>query len=243
LVVSVVEENFTAALHALESKGKVDVLSRPYILASDNQLASMTVGEVVPFIAQSQVTSLGQIINTPDYEDVGIILNVTPHINPDGLVILDVTPEISQLTTSTVTISQGVNAPIVSRRAADTRVAIRDGETIVIGGLMEDKKNSTLTKVPILGDIPLIGPIFQRTRVTKTKTELLIFLTPHVAPQPELLPAMSKDELRGTKLTPSAVEPGTFDEHLRGMRRGSVPGTRPTTVPSAVWPATTGPAR
>jgi general secretion pathway protein D len=164
-------------------------------------------------------------------------------------VTLDVTPEISQLTSSTVTISPGVNAPIINRRAADSRVTIRDGQTIVIGGLMEDRKISTLSKVPLLGDIPLIGPLFQHNNVSKTKTELLIFLTPHVAPAPEALKPMSKDELRGTKLTPSAVGPGTFDEHLRGMKRGARSTTEPTDAPpTTVWPPpttlpTTRPAR
>ncbi len=234
LVVNLVESDINVTLHALASAGKLDVLSRPYILASDNQLASITVGQEVPFITDTRTTDLGQTLNTIQYQDVGIILNVTPHINEEGLVILDVTPEISQLTTSTVPISQGVSAPIISKRSADSRVGIRDGQTIVIGGLMEDKKIGTLTKVPFLGDLPLLGPIFQRNQVKKSKTELLIFLTPHVAQQPESLKPMSQDEMKGTKLTPNAVEPGTFDEQIRGMNRGAAPATRPapTTRPT-----------
>lgn len=228
LVVNLIESDVNITLHALATAGKLDVLSRPYILASDNQLAAITVGQEVPFITDTRIDSLGGQINTIQYQDVGIILNVTPHINPDGLVILDVTPEISQLTTSSVAISAGVSAPIISKRSADSRVGIRDGQTIVIGGLMEDRKISTLTKVPILGDIPLIGPAFQRNQVQKTKTELLIFLTPHVAQQPESLKPMSQDELKGTKLTPGAVEPGTFDEQIRGLQRGAGPTTKPT---------------
>jgi general secretion pathway protein D len=232
LVVSLLEENVNATITALQRAGKLDVLSRPYILASDNQLASITVGDEVPFIVDTRTTELGQIINTIQYQDVGIILQVTPHINEEGLVILDVTPEISQLTNSTVPISQGVSAPIISKRSADSRVGIRDGQTIVIGGLMEDRKVATLTKVPILGDIPLIGPLFQHNNVTKTKTELLIFLTPHVAHQPDTLRPMSEDELKGTKLTPGAVAPGTFDDQMRGLQRGGAPATEPTTRPA-----------
>ena len=228
LVVNLIETDINVTLHALATAGKLDVLSRPYILASDNQLASITVGQEVPFITDTRIDSLGGQIHTIQYQDVGIILQVTPHINPDGLVILDVSPEISQLTSSTVPISQGVSAPIISKRSADSRVGIRDGQTIVIGGLMEDRKVSTLTKVPILGDIPFIGPLFQRNQVQKSKTELLIFLTPHVAQQPESLQPMSQDELKGTKLTPGAVEPGTFDEQIRGLQRGAGPATKPT---------------
>jgi general secretion pathway protein D len=234
LVVSLLESNVTATLHALAQAGKLDVLSRPYILASDNQLASITVGQEVPFITDSRITDLGQTINTIQYQDIGIIVNVTPHINPEGLVIMDVAPEISELSGQTVPISEQVSAPIISKRAAESRVGIKNGQTIVIGGLMEDRKTSHVDKVPILGDIPLLQYLFSRTVVSKTKTELLIFLTPHVAQQPETLKPMSDDEMKGTRLTPHAVAPGTFDEHLRGMSRGSVPETQPTTQPNSL---------
>ena len=113
------------------------------------------------------------------------------------------------------------------------RVGIVNGQTIVIGGLMDDRKVSSLSKVPVLGDIPLIGAAFQRNVVTKTKTELLIFLTPHVAQQPSTLKPMAEDELRGTKLTPQAVEPGTFDDHMRGLERGGAT-ERPDPSPAPV---------
>ena len=161
------------------------MLSRPYILTSDNQEATITVGNEVPFITNTRITDTGQTINTIQYQDIGIILDVTPHINPEGLVILDVAPEISEQTGQGVTISQGVAAPVFSKRSAQSRVGIVDGQTIVIGGLMQDQKTQTITKVPFLGDLPGIGPAFTRYQNTKTKTELLIFLTPHVALQPE----------------------------------------------------------
>jgi general secretion pathway protein D len=230
LVVSFLEKNVSMTLRALATAGKLDVLSRPYILASDNQLASITVGQEVPFITDTRTTDLGQTINTIQYQDIGIILNVTPHINNEGLVILDVAPEISQLTGTTVPISEVVNAPVFAKRSAQSRVGIRDGQTIVIGGLMEDRKTSTVQKVPILGDIPLLGQLFRRTQISKTKTELLIFLTPHVAQQPDALKPMSADEMKGTTLTPRAVGPGTFEDHMRGMQRGA---TQPTSLPTA----------
>ncbi|HWE93273.1 MAG TPA: secretin N-terminal domain-containing protein [Tepidisphaeraceae bacterium] len=240
LVVSMLENNVNATLHALATAGKLDVLSRPYILASDNQLASITVGQEVPFVAATQLTSTGQTNNVITYSDVGIILNVTPHINPDGMVIMDVAPEISQLTSTTVQVTSGNNAPVIDKRSAQSRVAIRTGQTIVIGGLMEDRKVTTINKVPLLGDIPLLGELFKRTQSDKTKTELLIFLTPHVAQQPDTLKVMSQDEMRGTKLTPNAVEPGTFEDHMRGMHRGDVlevPASQPAGPPAPVAPA------
>jgi general secretion pathway protein D len=227
LVVSLLETNLNVTLHALATDGKLDVLSRPYILASDNQLATITVGQEVPFITNTQTTETGQIINTIQYQDVGIILNVTPHINPEGLVILDVAPEISQLTGTTVPITAGVGAPIIAKRSAESRVAIRNGQTIVIGGLMQDQKTSTVSKVPIIGDIPYLGELFRRTQMDKTKTELLIFLTPHVALQPDTLNGMSQEEMRGTRLTPGAVEPGTFEDHMHGVHRGATSETQP----------------
>jgi type II secretory pathway component GspD/PulD (secretin) len=144
------------------------------------------------------------------------------------LVILDVSPQISSLSDGSVEIQNGVFSPEFNNTSATSRVGIRDGDTIVIGGLMQDQLTQTITKIPILGDIPYVGPIlFGQTNTSKSKEELLIFLTPHVAPIPEKLQSMSSDEMRGVKLTPNAVEPGTFQDHLRGMRLGGS-----TTAPS-----------
>ncbi len=228
LVAQVIENNFTATIRALETVGKLDVLSRPYILASDNQLARITVGQEVPFVDTSRVTDTGQTINTLNYKDVGILLDVIPHINSDGLVILDVAPEISALTGETVAVSDTAAQPIIAKRSAQTRVGIRDGQTIVIGGLMEDRKTQTIDKVPILGDIPILGEAFKHRQDKKTKTELLIFLTPHVAQSPESLESSSQEETRGTKLVPRAVAPGVYEDHMDGLRRGQTPQTMPT---------------
>jgi len=235
MIVSLMEDNFTATLRALATVGKVDVLSRPYILASDNQQASILVGQEVPIITNSQTTDTGNIINNISYQSIGIILNVTPHINPDGLVIMDVAPQISAISNSTVPISSNVNAPIFDNRSAQSRVGIRDGDTIVIGGLMQDQKTQTLSKVPFLGDIPGLGLLFQRNQTDLTKTELLIFLTPHVAAQATSLKPMSQDEMKGMKVTPNAVEPGDFQEQMHGMDRGGLT-TQPTTVPQPTEP-------
>ena len=220
LIVSLAESQISTTFHALAVAGKLDVLSRPYILTSDNQEANILVGQEVPFITNTRIDALGGQVNTIQYQDIGIILDVTPHINPDGLVVMDVAPQISSQSDQTVPIQAGVNAPVFNQRSAQSRVAIRDGETIVIGGLMQDQKTQTITKVPILGDIPYLGLLFQRDNVTKTKTELLIFLTPHVAQVPEHLRSMSVDEMSGVHLTPGAVQPGMFQEHIKGLQLG-----------------------
>src|SRR6185437_15163704 len=114
-----------------------------------------------------------------------------------------------------------VSVPVIASRQASSMVAIKDGQTIVIGGLMQDQKTVTINKIPLIGDIPIIGSLFARTITDKSKTELLLFLTPHVATDPLLLKSMSADEMKGTQLTPGAVSPGTFDDHMKGMQRGS----------------------
>lgn len=234
VLVTVVESNITATLHLLAEQDKLDVLSRPYILASDNQLANIFIGDTVPFVTNSQITEAGQLINTVQYRDIGLNLNVTPHINPDGVVILDVNPEVQELTAQNIQITNNTNSPVISKRSADSRIAVMDGQTIVIGGMMDDRKTSTVTKIPLLGDIPWLGTLFSRTQVSKSKTELLIFLTPHVAQSAETLKPMSEDESTGLRLTPNAVQPGTFEEQMRGMRRGELPRTQPTQPASPV---------
>lgn len=225
------EQNVTAAIKAIANKSTLDVLSRPYILTSDNQQASIMVGQEVPIITNSQITDQGAVINTVQYNSVGIIVTVTPHINPDGIVTLDVAPQISSLTSQTVplTSTTGPGAPVFDMRSASSRVAIRDGQTIVIGGLMQDQNTTSVDKVPILGDIPIIGLLFQHNVTKKTKTELLIFLTPHVAKHPDEMQSKTEDEIAGAKITPNAVEPGAFQEQMRGMQRGAA--THPSTQP------------
>ncbi len=234
LAVNLVESQITTTLHALAVADKLDVLSRPYILTSDNQEANILVGQEVPFVTDTRQDALGGTINTIQYQDVGIILDVTPHINPDGLVVMDVAPQISSQAAESVQIQAGVNAPVFNNRSASSHVGVRDGDTIVIGGLMQDQKNQTITKVPILGDIPWLGLLFQRDNVTKTKTELLIFLTPHVAQAPTALTPMSIDEMKGVHLTPSAVQPGTFQEHIQGLRLGGSATQPALPIPKAV---------
>jgi len=232
LNVGYIEGNFQAYLHALATEGKIDVLSRPSILASDNQLASILVGQEIPFVTNSRTTDTGQTINTIQYQDVGIMLDVVPHINPDGKVIMDITPEISKLLndpTTRVEISPGVTAPTFAKRSAQTRVAIDNGKTIVIGGLMQDTKDTSISKVPFLGDIPILGNLFKRTQDTKSKTELLIFITPHVVKDSTDLPAQSRDQMKDVKIIPDAVTPGAFKEQMDGMQRGA------TTKPESIY--------
>lgn len=211
--VAVLQDDLQATLSLLAEVTKTEVLSRPSIMARSNQEATITIGSEVPFVRNSQVTDDGRVLNTVEYEDIGIILTVTPYISDDGTVELDVAPEISTLTGESVTISEGIEAPTFSKRSAETRVVVPDGRTVVIGGLMDNLDTDTVRKVPLLGDIPLLGRLFQRRIQDKTKTELLIFLTPHVVRTAEESERLTEDESSGTSLVPNAFE----DDSLRRL--------------------------
>ena len=207
-------DDLQVSFRALAEDGKLEILSRPSILARNNQQAVITVGKEVPFIRNSRFDTLGNQINTVEYEDIGIILTVTPFITDNGLVEMIVAPEISTTTDETVQISAGVEAPVFAKRAAETVVVTPNGRTVVIGGLMEKNKVSSVRKVPILGDIPLLGMAFKRTVKQDEKTELLIFLTPYIIEQPNDLIAMTERERSKAKLQQEAYGKEEMDEFL-----------------------------
>lgn len=197
-----------ATIHALSGVTKTEILSRPSILTRSNQQATILVGQQVPLLDTSvQNTNSNSITSTVTYRDVGIILRVTPFITPEGLVEMIVSPEISSLSATTVSVpGTGGGAPVIDRRSADTVVVTPSDRTIVIGGLISSTKTDTDTKVPILGDIPILGHAFKRKKKDDTKTELLIFLTPHVVATPDDLARVSDVERSNLKLGPTAFE-------------------------------------
>ena len=199
------DNDFSVTARAMAEAGNFEVLSRPSILARNNQEAIITVGQEVPFIRNTQISNTGQQINTVEYEDVGIILRVTPFITSDGLVEMIVAPEISTITDQTIPISDSVNAPVFAKRSAETVVVTGDGKTVVIGGLMERNKTESIRKVPLLGDIPVLGWAFRRKIKEDTKTELLIFLTPYVVNLPDELQKLTREETAKTEMTPNVL--------------------------------------
>ena len=176
-------DEFQASLNIFAAEGKLKVLATPRIMVLDNQTASINVGKEVPRVTNSQINQLGNTVNTVQYENIGIILDVTPHINPDGLVTMLVAPEISDVASEaeSVEITPGVVSPTFTVNRASTSVAVRNGTTIAIGGLIRDSLDDTVQKIPVLGDIPVIGYFFSSTVQRKVKRELMIFLTPYVA--------------------------------------------------------------
>jgi general secretion pathway protein D len=210
--------DFMVNVRLLQEVGKLEIVSRPYILASDNQPSNILIGEEFPFITNTRETDAGNTINTIEYREIGLILNVTPQINPDNRVTLDVSQELSALSGRTVAISEQLDAQIIAKRFAKTRVAIQDGQTIVIGGLMEDQYTMNEKKVPLLGDLPLLGAMFRRTQEVKSKTELLLFLTPEIIRDIGELESIGNEIRSQTEIVEDAVEPGTLKKHLEQMK-------------------------
>lgn len=218
LSIRTLEGDLDLTLRALQETGKMNVLSRPYVLTRNNQTATITVAEEVP-IPESETTS-GSIGSTTSFtyrSDIGIVLEVTPSINPKGLVNMTVIPKITTRTGETVQISENLNPAVFATRSASTRVAVLDGQTIVIGGLIEDQVSETVKKVPLLGDVPLVGLLFRRTITDKSKTELLIFLTPHVADKPEALVPISELERSQSTIDKDEQAAEIFRRHMNSM--------------------------
>jgi len=175
-----------AVIHALASTSKSKVLSTPVIMTMDNQEADIVVGESVP-VPVSTVSSLvsgvgtlttGQLNANIEYKDVAIELKVTPRINPDGYVRMDLEQKVNDLGAN-VTIS-GTTVPTILKREAKSSVAVEDQSTIMLGGLIKENKTVTETKVPFFGDIPFFGQIFKGKTNNKQRNELIIFIRPTV---------------------------------------------------------------
>lgn len=213
----VLGDDYQATLRAIAQAGKTEVLSRPSILARNNQPATITVGQSVPLITNVRYDNFGNAINSVSYEDVGIILRVTPFISNDGTVEMIVSPEISSLTDQTVPIANGVSVPVIAKRAADTVVVTPDGHPVIIGGMMQNNKTSNESKIPLLGDIPLIGNLFKRQARNNTKTELLIFLTPHIVQAPSQLAALSERERAAAVLPKKAFTEKDMEQFLNEL--------------------------
>lgn len=226
LFVNNISGDLDVTLHALQESGKLNILSRPYILTSNNQAATITVGSQVPF-ATGETTSNVGTQTTTEYRDIGIILEVTPSINPDGLVNMTVRPEISSQSGDTVQISEKLDLPVFTTRSSETKVAVRDGQTIVIGGLIQDEIRDTIKKVPLLGDVPVLGHLFKRTEKEKAKTELLIFLTPHVAPDALALTPISDAVRARSNLKNDQRTAELFRQHMEAMEETPSDPNRP----------------
>ncbi|MBI2891721.1 MAG: type II secretion system secretin GspD [Nitrospirae bacterium] len=181
---------FGAFLNALAADEDVNILSTPQILTVDNEDAEIVVGSNIPFITQTQQSTLAgaPIIQNIERRDVGINLKVTPQISEGGSVRLTIAQEISAVSEQVPTGFQvGQQGLITRKRSVKNTVVVENGQTVVIGGLIEDTTSVSESKVPILGDIPIIGWLFRSSKKRLLKTNLLIFLTPYIVTTPEEL--------------------------------------------------------
>jgi general secretion pathway protein D len=199
-IYQILGQDFAVTLHAIAQVGKAKVLSRPSILARNNQPATITIGQSVPLITGVTYDSFGNSHNAITYTSVGVILQVTPFITKDGMIEMIVAPQISRIDpTLSIPISASangttINAPVIDIRSANTVVNTPDGLPVIIGGLIQDTKTETTTKIPLLGDIPLLGNLFQRKQKDDAKSELIIILTPHIVQAPTEIAALTAKE-------------------------------------------------
>lgn len=172
--------NLAAFMNAVKTDTKFNVLSTPKIFTSNNVTAEINISQRVPFVVSQREDANGNLTFNYDFQDVGIVLTVTPRITSGGYVTMEVTQTANDLQGFT-----DFNAPIVNQRQAETTVAVKDGETVVLGGIMRSTVTATTKKIPLLGDIPILGNLFKSTDKNSTKTELMVFLTPRVVRNPE----------------------------------------------------------
>ena len=171
-----------AFLEALETIGDTNTLSSPSIIAVNNQEAKILVGSTEPYVTTTTTTPASGPTTTAEsvnFIDVGVKLYVTPTIHRDNFVTLNIKPEVSTVT-STITTSNNNTIPIVDTSEAETIVMVKSGVTIIIGGLIKEERIESINKVPLLGDVPLLGMAFRNDDLLVRKTETVIFLTPTI---------------------------------------------------------------
>lgn len=200
--------NLNAFINAFKSDNKFQVLSTPRIFTSNNTEAEINISQSVPYVTSSRQDNNGNFTFNYSFQDVGIVLTVTPRITSNGYVTMDVVQTANDLQGYT-----DFNAPIINQRTAQTTVSVRDSETIVLGGIIRSTVNVTTRKVPILGDIPILGSLFKSTSKENQKTELLVFLTPHVVRDPDEAAKLRENQEK--QMSPSSQK--SLDEIIKAL--------------------------
>jgi general secretion pathway protein D len=193
------------AIQALQQVTTVHVLSSPELLVLDNQPARLQVGSVVPYLSQtsqSTITSNAPVVSSINYQQTGVIMEVTPRVNSGGLVTLDVMQDVSSVATGITT--PGINSPTFNERNVTSRVVVQDGQTIGLAGLITDTTSLGNQGIPWLKDIPLLGLLAGTQNNTRQRTELLILITPHVVHDQRDARALT-DDLRDQLINAAAV--------------------------------------
>ena len=174
------QSNVNVVLNALSAVTNVNVVSSPQLLVLDHHVATLQVGDQVPIpIQQAQSTLVpgAPLINTVEFRDTGVILRVSPRVNSNGLITLDIAQEVSDVTKTT---TSNIDAPTIQQRRIQSTVTVQDGETVALGGLIRENRTNSRNGVPGLGSIPLLGTLFSSIDRQQDRTELLILLSPRV---------------------------------------------------------------
>jgi general secretion pathway protein D len=195
--------NMGALIRALKTDSDINILSTPTIVTMDNREAEIVVGQTVPFQTSQKFDSNNQPIYTFDYRDVGLTLRLTPQINSSRFVKLDIFSKLEALVSNAI--GTQALAPTTLKRQANTTVVVKDGHTVVIGGMIRDDKIENVSQVPILGSLPLIGPLFRSTSTRSEKNNLLIFLTPHVISNSQQLQSIAGERVDGIQEIPAEI--------------------------------------
>lgn len=167
-------------LDAISTITHVEVVSSPEVMVLNNQTANLQVGNRVPIITEQAVSTTSgdaPIVNSVEYQDTGVILKVTPRVNRGGMVMLDISQEVSEVASATTT---GIQSPTFQERKINSSVAVQDGETLILGGLISDSRSTTKSGVPFLEEVPVLGNLFRDTGHDHERTELMVMITPHV---------------------------------------------------------------
>ncbi|MGI4978023.1 MAG: type II secretion system secretin GspD [Janthinobacterium lividum] len=199
------------AISALQAVSKVRVLSSPELTVVDNQPARLQVGNLVPYLTgQQQSTLVGNanLVNSYDYRETGVILQVTPRVNSGGLVTLDISQEVSSVVAATTNTTATASTPTFQERAVESRVVVQDGETIGLAGLIQDSDTRSNGGIPFLKDIPILSLFAGTQSNTRSRTELLVLITPHVIHDGRDARALTEDlreGLRGAAAVPETL--------------------------------------
>ncbi len=189
--------NLAAFIQAYQSDTDFRFLSTPQLLTLDNEEAEITVGSNIPYVTRQDTTTTSTTnYSSYEYKDVGVTLKVTPQINRDGFIRMKLDQTVTKVDSKTAEVQAGVNilAPTTLKRTAKTTVTIRDGDTVVIGGMIENESTTGDYKVPLLGDIPILGWLFKTRSKSFRKTNLFVFVTPRVIRTPEDAAAIHEDK-------------------------------------------------
>ena len=199
--------NITAIINAVKTDDDFRILSTPQILTTDNEEARITVGENRPFQTRSTTDVSGGSFESFEYRDVGKILKITPHVSEGRNVRLKLSLEVTSLD-RVATLATTATRPVTQKRTIDTTVLVQDNRTIVIGGLIDDSRNENETKVPGLGDIPLLGWLFKTQSKGDQKTNLYVFLTPRVIKSPVEAERLLSEKGRPPDNIPTKLQEG-----------------------------------